>query len=374
MQRLFGELKRYVGFSADDERRLRTLHPRVLPHFERTIERFYGRILEHDDARAALERGERRVGHLKVTLLQWMEELFLGPWDEAYVDRRARIGTTHVRISLPQHYMVTAMSMVRSDLLDVLDAPDFGDDDRHSVQRVLDLDLAIMLHTYRLDLEARQARAERLATFGQLVGSIGHELRNPLGVIETSLYVLKSKVDGDPRVSKHLDRISHQVTLANDIITQLLDLIRDKPLGRQKVDLGRIFLEVAQAVTRPEGVQIELPTYPTAPVSGDPVQLRQVVMNLVENAVHAASPQGRVVIGAARVGQSVDVTVDDTGPGIDPSIGGRLFEPLMTTKAKGIGLGLALVKRIVDRHGGMIEASKSPLGGARFTVRLQEAS
>ncbi|MDX2011366.1 MAG: protoglobin domain-containing protein [Myxococcaceae bacterium] len=374
MQRLFGELKRYVGFSAEDERRLTSLHPKVLPHFERTIERFYSRILEHDDARAALERGERRVGHLKVTLRQWMEELFLGPWDERYVDRRARIGTTHVRISLPQHYMVTAMSMVRSDLLDVLDAPGFSDDDRHSVQRVLDLDLAIMLHTYRLDLEARQARAERLATFGQLVGSIGHELRNPLGVIETSLYVLKSKVDGDPRVDKHLDRISHQVTLANDIITQLLDLIRDKPLGRQKVDLGRIFAEVAQAVARPEGVIIELPPHPTAPVSGDPVQLRQVFMNLVENAVHAASPQGRVVIDAARVGQSVDVTVDDTGPGIDPSIGSRLFEPLMTTKAKGIGLGLALVKRIVDRHGGMIEASTSPLGGARFTVRLQEAS
>jgi signal transduction histidine kinase len=374
MQRLFGELKRYVGFTAEDERRLLALHPRVVPFFERTIERFYGRILEHDDARAALERGERRVGHLKVTLRQWMEELFLGPWDEPYADRRARIGTTHVRISLPQHYMVTAMSMVRSDLLDVLEQPEFADDDRHSVQRVLDLDLAIMLHTYRLDLEARQARAERLATFGQLVGSIGHELRNPLGVIETSLYVLKSKVDGDPRVAKHLDRISHQVTLANDIITQLLDLIRDKPLGRQKVALGPLFAEVAQSVPRPEGVTLELPTHEAPPVSGDPVQLRQVFMNLVDNAIHAASPQGRVVINTLRVGQSVDVTVDDSGKGIDPSIGGRLFEPLVTTKPKGIGLGLALVKRIVDRHGGMIEATTGPLGGARFTVRLQEAS
>lgn len=373
MQQLFGELKRYVGFTVGDEARLEALHPRVAPHFEQTIEHFYGRILEHDDARAALERGERRVGHLKVTLRQWMEELFLGPWDATYVERRARIGITHVRINLPQHYMVTAMSMVRSDLLDALEAPTFSDQDRHSVQRVLDLDLAIMLHTYRLDLEARQARAERLATFGQLVGSIGHELRNPLGVIETSLYVLKSRVDDDPKVTKHLDRISHQVGLANDIITQLLDLIRDKPLGRQKVSLTELFAEVSQAVVRPEGVTLELPTHPAPLVSGDPVQLRQVFMNLVDNAIHAASPHGRVVIDTARVGQSLDVMVDDTGPGLDPGIQGRLFEPLITTKPKGIGLGLALVKRIVDRHGGMIEASRSPLGGARFTVRLQEA-
>ncbi|MCA2979666.1 MAG: ATP-binding protein [Myxococcaceae bacterium] len=373
MQRLFDELKRYVGFTADDEHRLRALHPRVAPHFERTVERFYARILEHPDARAALERGERRVGHLKVTLHQWMGELLLGPWDEAYVDRRARIGTTHVRIDLPQHFMVTAMSVVRSDLLDALEAADFTDGDRHAVQRVLDLDLAIMLHTYRLDLEARQARAERLATFGQLVGSIGHELRNPLGVIETSLYVLKSRAGEDPRVVKHLDRISHQVGVANDIITQLLDLIRDRPLARQRVELAPLFAEVVQAVPRPEGVTVEVQGSVPGAASGDPVQLRQVFVNLVDNAVHAASPRGRVLVEARREGSRLEVTVDDTGSGVDPAIRNRLFEPLVTTRPKGIGLGLALVKRIVDRHGGTIEASRSPLGGARFTVHLPEA-
>lgn len=373
MQNLFAELKRYIGFSEADERLLRELEPIVTPVFPETIDAFYSQVLVHDEARAALERGERRVGQLKVTLRQWMTELFRGPWDESYLERRARIGSLHVRIGLPQHYMVTAMNLVRQHLLGAVPTTSHHQH-RVALERVLDLDLAIMLHTYRQDLEARQVRAERLATFGQLVGSIGHELRNPLGVIETSLYVLKSRNDADPRVVKHLDRIAGQVNIANDIITQLLDLIRDRPLGRQRVSLDELFADLTQAIVKPEGVSIELPRGPLPQLSGDPIQLRQVFLNLLDNAIHAASPQGRVVVTLTKVGPTVDIVVEDSGPGIDPSVVGRLFEPLVTTKPKGIGLGLALVKRIVDRHGGMIEATRGELGGARFTVRLQEAT
>lgn len=374
MQALFLELQRYVGFTPADEARLRTVKPLVLPTFVAAIEAFYARILEHDDARAALQRGERHVGQLKTTLLQWMNELFDGPWDERYVERRARIGTVHVRIGLPQHYMVTAMNLVRRHLLDALEGPNHTDD-RTAVNRVLDLDLAIMLHTYRLDLEARQVRAERLATFGQLVGSIGHELRNPLGVIETSLYVLKARNDPDPKVTKHLDRIGGQVTIANDIITQLLDLIRDRPLGKQRVALGSVLAEADGAISRPDGVSLELPAGPVPDVLGDPTQLRQVFVNLFDNAVSAASPTGRVMVTVARDEGMVVVGVEDSGTGIDPSIASRLFEPLVTTRAKGIGLGLALVKRIVERHQGTVEtAPGKTLGGARFVVRLREVT
>jgi signal transduction histidine kinase len=280
----------------------------------------------------------------------------------------------HVRIGLPQHFMVTAMNVVRTHLTQAL--PDEAHA-RHrlAIHRVLDLDLAIMLHTYRQELEARQVRAERLATFGQLVGSIGHELRNPLGVIETSLYVLKSRNDPDPKLGKHLDRIGQQVTIANDIITQLLDLIRDRPLARQRVSLDETFSGLATALARPEAVVVSFPPQTGAFVSGDPIQLRQVFFNLVDNATHAAAPTGRVEVQVGRSTQGmVDVTVDDSGPGIDRAIAARLFEPLVTTKPKGIGLGLALVKRIVDRHQGTIEVSRGPLGGARFTVRLHEVT
>ena len=90
-----------------------------------------------------------------------------------------------------------------------------------------------MLHTYREDLLSRATRSERLATFGQLVGSIGHELRNPLGVIESSLFLLRGRAGDDDRVKKHLDRIGEQVRLSNQIISGLLDMVRDRPLPRE---------------------------------------------------------------------------------------------------------------------------------------------
>jgi two-component system, NtrC family, sensor histidine kinase HydH len=105
-------------------------------------------------------------------------------------------------------------------------------------------------------------------------------------------------------------------------------------------------------------------------VDGDPVQLRQILVNLVENAVYAASPEGQVVVRGRVAGGEVLLSVEDTGPGVDPSVRGRLFEPLITTKERGIGLGLALVKRIAERHGGGVEYSEREGGGARFTVRL----
>ena len=102
---------------------------------------------------------------------------------------------------------------------------------RGALGKALDIELAIMLHTYREDLLAQQSRVERLSTFGQLVGSIGHELRNPLGVIETSLFILRNRTKGDERAVKHVERISEQLAIANSIITDLLDMIREEGLA-----------------------------------------------------------------------------------------------------------------------------------------------
>jgi signal transduction histidine kinase len=100
------------------------------------------------------------------------------------------------------------------------------------------------------------------------------------------------------------------------------------------------------------------------------VQLRQVFVNLLENAVHAAAPAGTVVVRGRRVDGGIEVDVEDSGRGVDPAARRHLFEPLVTTKEHGIGLGLALAKQIAERHGGSIGYSDRPGGGARFTVRL----
>ncbi len=373
---VFEELKRYVRFGEPDERALRALHAAAAPRFADIAEVFYERILSHDDARKALVGGESTVGRLKVTLAAWMDSLLSGPWDAAYWEGRERIGRVHVRIGLPQHYMFSAMNVIRSELARIAWARFQGDPDqleavRTALGKILDLELAIMLNTYRDDLLAQQARVERLSTFGQLVGSIGHDLRNPLGVIETSLYILRGRIGQDERAARHVERIGEQLQIANGIISNLLDMIRDRPLRRDRVKLADVLAGAAGAVRRPEGVALAMDGLEALPeVDGDPVQLRQVFVNLLENAVDAASPSGEVAVRARAGDGVIEVDVEDSGPGVDAATRRRLFEPLITTKQRGVGLGLALVKRIAERHGGSVSYSGRAGGGARFSVRL----
>jgi two-component system, NtrC family, sensor histidine kinase HydH len=371
---LFEELQRYVGFGPADGEALRALQPLAEPHFERISELFYDRILKHEGARKALEGGESQVGHLKHTLVGWMGELLRGPWDQAYFERRARIGRKHVAIALPQHYMFGAMNVLRQELNAVidrtyLDRPSQLRAARVALGKILDLELAVMLHTYREDLLSQQARNERLSTFGQLIGSIGHELRNPLGVMESSLYILQGRVTGDERARKHLDRIGEQLGIANTIIKDLLDMIRDRPLAAGRLRLRDVLESAANQLHLTLALE---PVAQLPEIDGDASQLRQVFVNLLDNAVHAAGEQGWVRIDGAVEDGAVAVAVEDSGPGVEEGIRTRLFEPLVTTKQKGIGLGLALVKRIVERHGGTV--SYEPRGhGARFVVRLPKA-
>ncbi|WP_164019694.1 protoglobin domain-containing protein [Pyxidicoccus trucidator] len=376
---LLEELKRYVGFGVEDERALVALHAIAKPHFPRIARVFYDRILEHEGARQALEGGESQVGHLRGTLEIWMSQLMSGPWDEAYYELRCRIGRMHVRISLPQHYMFGAMNVLRQELNGLideayLDKPQALRAARTALGKILDLELAIMLHTYREDLLAQQARNERLSTFGQLVGSIGHELRNPLGVIETSLYILKGRPGAvDERTAKHLVRIGEQVGIANRIVSDLLDMIRDRPLQRQEVWLDEVWQEALNAVQRPESVAVREEGLAALPaVQGDAGQLRQVFVNLLENAVQALEESGgSISLSAAAPDKGmVELVLEDSGPGVSDTIRRRLFEPLMTTKARGIGLGLPLVKRILERHGGGISYQPRDGAGARFVLRL----
>ncbi len=373
--KVFHELQRYVQFGEDEERRLRALHRLVAPSFQEVAEAFYARILMHEEATRVLQGGESHVGRLKGTLVAWLDTMLLGPWDDAYWEHRKRIGQVHVRIGMPQHLMFGAMNVVRGELdrlaVARLPAGPELEATRAAVGKILNLELAVMLHTYRDDLLAQQARVERLSTFGQLVASIGHDLRNPLGVIESSLFILRGRLGEDERARKHADRIGEQVDIANGIITNLLDMVRNKPLAREPVQLAEVVEAARRALTWPAAVKVELAGLSGLPaVEGDAGQLRQVLVNLLENALHAASPAGTVTVRGRQEPGVLAVDVDDTGPGVDPATRRRLFEPLITTKARGVGLGLALCKRIAERHGGDISYADREGGGARFTLRL----
>ncbi len=372
----FESLKRYVGFTPACSAALRQLHPIAAPHFGDIVDDFYAAIEAHPDAQASIAGGPPQIARLKLTLMRWLEVLLLGPHDESYYQLRARIGRMHVRIDLPQAFMFTAMNRIRSRLLEVIRDHAPPDSDRLSIalNQILDLELAIMLETYREDLVVKNRGAERLATIGHFAASIGHELRNPLAVMESSLYLLRQHLGTEaaarPDVAKHLDRISGEIVRANKTIHDLLDLARNQPPRRKPTRLRALVASAEAASLLPAGVRVTsagIPPELTIDVDAD--QFRQVLVNLFTNSTQAMAGRGTIEIAAdhgAQLGSpgATRIRVRDDGPGIGPEARHRLFEALFTTKAKGTGLGLALCRRILEAHGGSIELEPSDIGAS----------
>jgi two-component system, NtrC family, sensor histidine kinase HydH len=372
----------YVGFDESATAALREAHPLVAPHFAGIIDDFYDTIEAHPDARAAITGGAAQIARLKQSLLRWIDELFKGPHDEAYFERRARIGRVHVRINLPQVYMLTAMDRIRLRSVDVLrETPGIDPEALRrmlaAVHMILDIELAIMLETYRDDLLTKNRTAERLATIGQFAASIGHELRNPLGVVESSAFLISRRLEqlnfSDPGVIRHMEKITNEVQRSGKTINDLLELAKNRPLNRQQVDTHDFVVQAIAAAHLGSSVAVSVDVPAGVPLDADPDQLTRVVTNLLINASQAMNGSGHIWIDGQREGTTTTLRIRDDGPGVPAEVRDRIFEALFTTKAKGSGLGLALCRRIVEAHGGTIvlEASER---GAMFKIIVPDSA
>ncbi len=223
-------------------------------------------------------------------------------------------------------------------------------------------------------LEAAQeelVRRERLATMGHLAGSVSHELRNPLGVIKNSVYYLKMVVPEDERVRKHLGILEREVATATRIITGMLDFARATPATRVRTDLNGLVQEELERLLVPDSIRMERELAENLrPVMVDPDQIRLILNNLFANALQAMPEGGALIVQTRPLEDTLEVTVADTGSGIAPDHLKRIFEPLFTTKGKGIGLGLSLARRLAEANGGSIRVESALGQGSRFMVEL----
>ena len=375
------DLKQYVGFTSASSATLRALHPTASPHFVAIVDDFYAVIEAHAGARAAITGGTAQIERLKKTLVEWLGELLLGPHDQAYLERRARIGRVHVRIELPQEYMFTAMDRIRLRLHDIAiralahDAAALSATTA-ALHQILDIELAIMLETYREDLLAKNRSAERLATIGQFAAGIGHELRNPLGVIESSQYLLRTHLAeaGPPgeKVQRHLDRIEAEVKRSTKIIADLEDLARSRPPTRRSLDVRNLVDASRSAALLPATVVVEIKMPDALRAVADFDQMVRVLSNLFINASQAMDGRGEIQVAAVSDSAATRIRVSDTGPGVPSDLRLRIFDAMFTTKARGTGLGLALARRIAEGHGGTLELEPSEFG-ACFVLTIPDA-
>jgi PAS domain S-box-containing protein len=235
------------------------------------------------------------------------------------------------------------------------------------------LSLDVVERTRELqDAQEKLVRQEKLAVLGQLAGGVGHELRNPLAVINNAVYYLKLvQPDADEKVRKYHGVIEHEVRNAEKIITDLLDFARVRSADREPVDLAALVQRVLERFPPPESLKIILEIPADLPqLYVDPRQMEQVLGNLVVNACQAMAEGGTLAISGRLEKDLVAIAVKDTGTGITPGNMKKLFEPLFTTKPKGIGLGLAVSRKLVEANSGRIEAQSEAGQGSTFTLYL----
>ena len=229
-------------------------------------------------------------------------------------------------------------------------------------------------------MEERVRIADRLAAVGELAAGLAHEIRNPLASIAGSSQMLRETPELQEDARMLLDIIERESTRLNGLITDFLAYTGPSVRNVGPVNMADLIGEVVDAVrageAREKGVEVEKPPLKTLFVDGDAEQLKQVLWNLVRNAVQATPPGGYVrldLFSQLRHAERYAVTtVSDTGKGIDPAITAKIFNPFFTTKEGGTGLGLAISQRIVQFHKGFIEVRSQPGHGSIFSVFLPE--
>jgi signal transduction histidine kinase len=228
-----------------------------------------------------------------------------------------------------------------------------------------------------IETQEQLIRSEKLAAIGQLASAVGHELRNPLGAIKNAVFYVRRQIAKtdlpatEPRVPEFLDIIDDEVNAANKVITDLLGFSRVAKPTVSPVSIAGVIEDTLRHIHLPENVELTKDIDNNLPmVMVDADQIRQVFLNIALNALQAMPESGRLDIWATDKGKFVEVEFTDTGSGIPEEIKNKIFDPLFTTKAKGVGLGLSVCKSILDRHQGDIRVESEVGKGATFTISL----
>jgi PAS domain S-box-containing protein len=223
--------------------------------------------------------------------------------------------------------------------------------------------------------KTEEEQNRRLSAIGATAGMVGHDIRNPLQAITGDLYLIKDSLASMPEclnsdVTESLVEIEKNIGYINKIVADLQDYARPLTPERVEVNLSNLVLGVVNSTDIPSNVSSSVSIEASFNLRTDPTLVRRILTNLIINAVQAMPKGGRLTISASKTADKAIINVTDTGVGIPENIKVKLFTPMITTKAKGQGLGLAVVKRLVEALNGTIAFSSELGKGTTFTVLL----
>lgn len=376
MSAFLDEILAYVALGADDRTRLAGLHGVLAPDFPAIAEEFYAAVQASPGAATVLRSGS--ADGLHATLIDWMSSGLLGPYDDAFRTKRSKIGRRHVEIGLAQHFMITAMNVVRR-AYDARIAAAYSPVEARlvscSVDKLLDVELAVMLHDYQLDSQGRQVaserarQGERVEALQTLCAGLAHELRNPLNSARLQLELLQRRLrrgGDDPKLLDPVELVRHEIERLTTLLDEFLAFARPPALDAHRHDVVAVVRDVISrelpaAVRR--GAALALVGAPAPVVAEiDAGKLDQIVDNLVTNAIEAVSAGGHVTVAVESADGRVHIRVSDDGPGIPTHVLPRIYEPFFSTKEGGTGMGMSIVHSLVALHHGTIDVASSPRG------------
>ena len=235
------------------------------------------------------------------------------------------------------------------------------------------LEFTVAARTRELtETNARLLKTERFAAIGELSGMIGHDLRNPLTAIKNAAYYLERKqsTSMDEKTKEMFKVINNSIEHANKIITNLLEYSKEITLEIEEATPKSLLDYILLMIQIPSNVKILDRTEDEPTIWVDSNKLERVFINLIKNAIDAMPERGTLEIRSRKIGENIEFTFTDTGTGMSEQTKAKMFMPLFTTKAQGMGFGLAICKRIVESHGGKIEVESALGKGTTFTVTL----
>jgi signal transduction histidine kinase len=300
--------------------------------------------------------------------------LFSGETTERAYDGTS-IETSFSAVLLPEHHQDW-----KRILLSVVDISDRKRAEREILRLNAELEQRVEARTAELHAAQEElVRQERLAALGQLTGTVSHELRNPLGAMRNAVTALKKLAPADQALmARSVAVVDRCVTRCDNIISDLLDYSKARPLHLESTPIDIWLAQILDEYEVPSGISLVRKLESGVALACDRDRLRRVLINLLDNACQAIQgnaeevPAGEHVlsVSARQAAGCVEIAVRDSGPGIAADDLERIFEPLYSTKAFGMGLGLSIVKRIVEQHDGEIDVTCEPGRGAEFVFRL----